>query len=169
MALLVAVALTVSAPAGAAVHCTRFDKHLRHVAPGVLETRLDCLLRGSQQTQPGARLDDFPPRDCDYFKQCLSGTTKVSAFLGAPCQGRTPYVQAGVNHTVPRFDATLQWPLVVVSAVAAETVPYQFGSRAVTKYLIVLSALSLVYDKKLDYVVRWSCTSSLDDSWHVFG
>jgi hypothetical protein len=78
-------------------------------------------------------------------------------------------VQAGVNHTVPRFDATLQWPLVVVSAVAADTVRYKFGSRAVTKYLIVLSALSLVYDKNLDYVVRWSCTSSLDDAWHVLG
>jgi hypothetical protein len=169
VALLVALALTVSAPAGAAAHCTRFDRHLRLVSPGLLETRQNCLLRGSRQRRPGAPLADFPPPDCRKFADCDYGSTKISALVPALCGGDKPYVQAGVNQTVPKFDARLQWPLLVVAALAGDTVPYKFGSRAVTSYTIVLSALRFEGEDPLEYEVRWSCTSSIDDAWHVFG
>lgn len=169
MALLGAVALTVSAPAGAAAHCTRFDRHLRVVAPGLLETRQSCLLRGSQQKRPSAPLAAFPRPDCHRFDDCDYGSTKVTALVGANCGGDKPYVQAGVNQTVPKFDARLQWPLLVAAAIARNTEPYKFGSRAVTSYTIVLSALRFEGEDQLEYEVRWSCTSNIDDAWHVFG
>ena len=84
------------------------------------------------------------------------------------CPVDKPYVQRGDNSTVPKFNAVLEWPIVVGPVVARHTVPYKFGSRAVTTYTIALVMLSF-NDQPRTYKVSWFCTSNKGDAWLVFG
>ena len=100
---------------------------------------------------------------------CRDGAIQSgTVYINATCPSAEPYVERGRDQTVPKFNATLDWPLVVLLVVANDTVPYSFGSRAVTSYTITLGKISSD-DEWRAYKVTWFCTSDKDHASLVFG
>ena len=117
-----------------------------------------------------------PPGGCDptacndpYAQAGTVASGQTSRLVGVRCGGDKPYVERGANQTVAKFKAQLDWPLVVVGVIAVSTVENQFGSRAVTSYLIYLERFPFTGDEPLNWVVRWFCTSQKNNAWLVFG
>jgi hypothetical protein len=92
-----------------------------------------------------------------------------SNFPTVRCSGDQPYVQRGRDETVPLFHAWLEWPAGITGWIARDTVPYKFGSRAVTSYTIVISRAVNSDDRAAEWWLQWSCTSAIDKAYLVFG
>ncbi len=85
------------------------------------------------------------------------------------CSGDEPYVQRGRDDTVPLFHAWLEWPAGITGWIARDTVPYKFGSRAVTSYTILISRGVNSDNRRAEYWLKWFCTSDINKAYLVFG
>lgn len=134
------------------------------VRRGVTESneRNNCALakRAVAVTQPGLRAMDVT----DTMRP-----GEENNFVLARCSGSTPYAERGKNETVPKINAWLEWPATVLGWLAVDTVPYSFGSRAVTSYNIIVVRAVNGDNRAAKYVVGWSCTSDKNKAWLVFG
>jgi hypothetical protein len=92
-----------------------------------------------------------------------------SAYPKARCSGNEPYVKRGRDETVPLFNAWLEWPAGIFGWIANDTVPYKFGSRAVTSYTVVISRAVNSDERRAEWRLKWSCTSDKDNAYLVFG
>jgi hypothetical protein len=163
-------------PAGA-TQSVRERKVARVAAPGIYHV-LACADVGRDVAESSERnncavakgtVTVTPPGSGPMEESGTLTPGQGSAFPTVRCSGDQPYVQRGRDETVPLFHAWLEWPAGITAWIARDTVPYKFASRAVTSYTIVISRAVNSDDRAAEWWLKWSCTSNIDNAYHVFG
>ncbi len=99
----------------------------------------------------------------------VSGGGKVPQFDGIQVPVACPdgyYVQRGANQTVPKKKVLVEPPIIFGPVIAKDTVPNDFGSRAVTSFDFLVSN---PWFGDGDWQATFYCTSDKNDAWLVFG
>ena len=78
------------------------------------------------------------------------------------------YVQRGDNQTVPKLKVSGEFT-VVAPVVPTSTVPYQFGSRAVTQATLYITNIDIFRPEEREISVSYWCTTDINQAWLVFG
>ncbi len=76
------------------------------------------------------------------------------------------YVERGANQSVPRLKVLVEPPVVFGPVVAKDTVPNEFGSRAVTSMDVWFHNPGF---GDADFTVTTYCVNTISKAWLVFG
>jgi hypothetical protein len=76
------------------------------------------------------------------------------------------YIERGANQTVPRLKVRVEPPVILGPVIAKDTVPNQFGSRAVTSMDVWFSNPGF---GDAEFTVEAYCVNTISKAWLVFG
>jgi hypothetical protein len=99
----------------------------------------------------------------------VTGGGKVPQFDGIQGPMECPagfYVQRGANQTVAKKKVLVEPPVIFGPVIAKDTVPNEFGSRAVTSLDFFVSN---PWFGDGEWHVTFYCTNDKSDAWLVFG